>query len=46
MTKTALITGTSSGIGFELVTIFAQIKNNLLLAARNEDKLQFLATSL
>ena len=46
MTKTALITGTSSGIGLELVTIFAQNKNNLLLAARNEDKLQFLATSL
>ncbi|MGN0626504.1 MAG: SDR family NAD(P)-dependent oxidoreductase [Oscillospiraceae bacterium] len=39
MTKTALITGASGGIGYELAEIFAKHKNNLVLVARSEDKL-------
>lgn len=38
--KTALITGASSGIGKEFVTIFAQNGYNLVLAARNKEALQ------
>jgi short-subunit dehydrogenase len=37
--KTALITGASSGIGLELAKIFAQDKINLVLIARNIQKL-------
>lgn len=39
MNKTALITGASSGIGFELVKLFAKDNFNLILVARNIDKL-------
>jgi hypothetical protein len=39
MTKTALITGASSGIGLELAKIFASKGNNLVLVARNKSKL-------
>lgn len=37
MTKTALITGASKGIGKELAIIFAQNKNNLVLIARSAE---------
>ena len=39
MTKTALITGTTSGIGYELCHQFAKNKINLVLVSRNEAKL-------
>lgn len=38
--KTALITGASSGIGRELAIIFARKKANLVLVARNVEKLE------
>ena len=37
--KTALITGASSGIGFELINLFAKDKINLVLVSRNRNKL-------
>src|ERR1700752_4654315 len=43
MSKTALITGASSGIGLELARIFAREKQNLVLVARSSDKLHQLA---
>ncbi|PKH66941.1 short-chain dehydrogenase [Flavobacterium sp. ALD4] len=46
MKKTALITGASSGIGFELAKIFAREGNDLVLVARNVSKLQELKNSL
>ena len=39
MTKTALITGATSGIGLEITKLFAKDSINLLLVARNEQKL-------
>ncbi len=39
MNKTALITGATSGIGFEIALLFAKDNVNLLLIARNEQKL-------
>lgn len=44
--KTALITGASNGIGLELAKIFAREKINLILVARNEQKLNELAKEL
>src|ERR1035441_2223890 len=44
--KTALITGASSGIGLEFAKVFASKKNNLVLVARNEEKLKGLANEL
>jgi short-subunit dehydrogenase len=41
--KTALITGASSGIGYELARIFAREGHDLVLVARNEEKLRALA---
>jgi uncharacterized protein len=41
---TALITGASSGIGLEFAKIFAANGNDLILVARNENKLQELAS--
>ena len=43
---TALITGASSGIGYELAKVFAQHGNDLVLVARNRDKLLQLAEEL
>jgi uncharacterized protein len=46
MNKTALITGASSGIGFELATTFAAKNDNLILVARNATKLEEMAKDL
>ncbi len=43
---TTLITGASSGIGFEFAKICAQNKQNLVLVARSEGKLKELAEDL
>jgi hypothetical protein len=37
--ETALITGASSGIGWELARLFAADKSNLVLVARRQEKL-------
>jgi len=44
--KTALITGASSGIGYELAKLFAQEGHNLVLVARSEAELQRIAQDL
>lgn len=44
--KTVLITGASSGIGYELTKVFADHNYNLVLVARNFKKLQELSTEL
>ncbi len=46
MTKTALITGASSGIGLELAHIHAKTGGNLILVARSADKLEALQAEL
>jgi short-subunit dehydrogenase len=46
MTKTALITGASNGIGLELARIHAQKGDNLVLVARNKEKLDELKNEL
>lgn len=43
---TALITGASSGIGYELAKLFAQNGHNLVLVARNEKALNQLSEEL
>jgi short-subunit dehydrogenase len=45
-TQTALITGASSGIGFELVRCFARDKFKVIMVARQPEKLQESATKL
>ena len=42
--QTALITGASSGIGYELTKLFAQDGYNLVLVSRNTDRLNEIAT--
>lgn len=44
--KTVLITGASSGFGYEFSKIFAQNGYDLILVARSEDKLKALADEL
>lgn len=46
MTKWALITGASTGIGLELAKVFAANKFNLVLIARNEARLKEVADEL
>jgi short-subunit dehydrogenase len=46
MTKTALITGASSGLGLELAQLFAADKHDVVLVARRRDQLEALATRL
>ena len=40
MNKYTLITGASSGLGFELAKLFAKDNNNLLLISSNKDNLE------
>jgi uncharacterized protein len=44
--QTALITGASSGIGYELAKLFARNRHNLVLVARSADKLTQVASEL
>ncbi len=46
MVKTALITGASGGIGYELAKIHAEHGGNLVLVARNKEKLDKLKNEL
>ena len=40
MTKTALITGASGGLGLSFVNIFARDGYDVVLVARNEERLE------
>jgi NADPH:quinone reductase-like Zn-dependent oxidoreductase len=44
--KTALITGVSGGIGYELALLFARDRYDLVLIARSKDKLKAVADEL
>src|SRR5258708_38356612 len=46
ITQTALITGASGGIGYELAKLFARDHYNLVLVARSTDKLNQIAAEL
>lgn len=41
--KTALVTGASGGLGYDLASVFAENGYNLVLVARNEEKMHHLA---
>ena len=42
MSKNVIITGTSSGIGFELVKLFSEKNHNVLAISRNNNALRIL----
>ena len=42
MSKNVIITGTSSGIGFELVKLFSEKNHNVLAISRNNNALRTL----
>jgi uncharacterized protein len=44
--QTALITGASGGIGYELARLFARDRYNLVLVARSSEKLSQVAAEL
>lgn len=44
--STALITGASSGIGFDIANVLAEKRFNLILVARREDRLKSISESL
>ncbi len=44
--QTALITGASGGIGYELAKLFARDRYNLVLVARSSEKLNQVAAEL
>ena len=44
--KYALITGASSGIGYELAKLFAEDGKNLVIVARNGDRLEQVKTEI
>jgi short-subunit dehydrogenase len=46
MSKTALITGASAGIGYELSKIFAKNGYNLVLVSRNKQRLEVIAEEM
>lgn len=46
MKKTALVTGASAGIGWEIAKEFAKADYNLILVARSKDKLENLASEI
>ncbi|MGG0238137.1 SDR family NAD(P)-dependent oxidoreductase [Bacillus rhizoplanae] len=46
MNKTALITGATSGLGYEFVKLFANDGYNLILVARNSEKLEEIKKSI
>jgi short-subunit dehydrogenase len=46
MKEYTLITGASSGIGYEMVKILASKMHNLIIVARSQDKLETLQKEL
>ena len=46
MSEYVLITGASTGIGYELAHLFAQEKRDLILVARGKDKLEEVSKEL
>ena len=46
MQQTVLLTGATSGIGYELTRLFARDGYNLVLVARNKQKLQGMSKRL
>ena len=42
----ALVTGASSGIGYELAKLFAKDGKNLVIVARSQDRLEELRTEI